>query len=364
MFNVQFPGLGFSFTINPVAFQIGGHMFKWYGVIIGAAFLLAFVYVMASCKRFKMDQDKLIDAVIVGLIGGVIGARLYYVLFDASDEFVKNPVSAFYIWEGGLGIYGGIIGGFLCGALVAKLHKLSIPAVLDMASLGFLIGQSVGRWGNFVNQEAFGTATSLPWRMVSQNTAVISADGVHPCFFYESLWCLVGFILLHIFSRKYRRYDGQVFLLYIGWYGLGRFWIEGLRTDSLVTPFLALRISQVVAAVSVVVSAVLLVVFRRRTVLTGCGSAKIMELNSIVDEVRLKKEEEQKQALEDDGTSTIFENSEETRKVLSGIPIRTPEPEEKQKESPAAEPEGEAAGDAVPEKGGDVPPKDESSKEK
>lgn len=349
MYHVQFPGLGFSFTINPVAFTIGGHAFAWYGIIIAVGFLLAFAYVIRSCKSFRMDEDKFIDVVIVGIIGGVIGARLYYVLFSTSDQYIKNPVSVFYIWEGGLGIYGGIIGGLLCGVLIAKLHKLNIAAVLDMASLGFLIGQSVGRWGNFVNQEAFGSATNLPWRMVSERTDIISSTGVHPCFFYESMWCLIGFILLHIFSRKYRRYDGQVFLLYVLWYGIGRFFIEGLRTDSLITPFLSLRISQVVAAVSVAAAIALLVVFRRRTALTGCGLPKIMELNSIVDEVPQAKQEGEEPILAD-GTSTIFENVEDAKKVLAGESIREEE-ELPQKEQPAQERPEKAAGTAGTEKG-------------
>ncbi|HEX3016788.1 MAG TPA: prolipoprotein diacylglyceryl transferase [Caproicibacter sp.] len=334
MYNVQFPGLGFSFKINPTAFTIGGHSFAWYGIIIALGFLLAFLYVMKSSKRFHMDQDKLIDAVIVGIIGGVIGARLYYVLFDASSQYIKNPISVLYIWEGGLGIYGGIIGGLICGAIVAKLHKISVPAVLDLAALGFLIGQSIGRWGNFINQEAFGTATDLPWRMVSERTDAISSTGVHPCFLYESLWCLLGFVLLHIFSRKFRRYDGQVFLLYSIWYGIGRFFIEGLRTDSLITPAIPLRVSQVVAVIAVAASIVLLVVFRNRTALTGCGSKKIMELNSIVDEVKVKK---QPDAEIDDGTSTIFESGEDAKKVMAGDSIREPVEQSAEKPSESVE---------------------------
>lgn len=328
-YHVQFPGLGINVTVNPYAFQIGGHRFAWYGIIIAAAFLLAFLYVLKSCKRFHMDEDKFTDAVLIGIIGGIVGARLYYVLFDASSQYLGNPVSILYIWEGGLGIYGGIIGGLLCGGLMARHRKISVPAVLDLASLGFLIGQSIGRWGNFVNQEAFGTATDLPWRMSSENTAAVSSAGVHPCFLYESLWCLVGFILLHIFSRKFRRYDGQVFLLYSLWYGFGRFWIEGLRTDSLITPYFPLRISQVVAALAVIVAIVFLVVFRKRTVLTGCGSAKIMELNSIVDEVAARKARKEAEAGRSplaDGVSTIFESGEEAEKVLAGESIREPAP--------------------------------------
>jgi phosphatidylglycerol:prolipoprotein diacylglycerol transferase len=312
MYNVQFPGLGIHFTINPTAFSIGQFTVRWYGVIIAAGFLLAFLYAMASCKKFHMDQDKLIDTIIIGIIGGIIGARAYYVLFDTSDQYLRDPISALYIWQGGLGIYGGIIGGMICGALVAKWRKISIPAMLDIASLGFLIGQTIGRWGNFVNQEAFGGATTLPWGMTSENTAAIASGPVHPCFLYESLWCLLGFILLHIFSRKFRRYDGQVFILYLVWYGIGRFFIEGLRTDSLITPILPLRVSQVVAAATVLVGVILLIVFRNKVSLSGCGAKKVMELNAIVDEVPAE--------MIDDGTSTIFDNTaDDTNDVTSSV---------------------------------------------
>lgn len=316
MYNVHFPGLGINVKIDPVAFRLGNFEIKWYGIIIAVGFLLAFLYVMKSCRKFNMNQDKFIDCVIVGIIGGIIGARLYYVIFSTSSEFVNNPVSIFYIRQGGLGIYGGIIGGLLCAWLIAKLHKISVPAVFDLASLGFLIGQAIGRWGNFVNQEAFGSKTNLPWRMVSENTELIVSGGVHPCFLYESLWCVIGFILLHIFSRKFRRYDGQTFLLYLLWYGVGRFFIEGFRTDSLITPVVPLRVSQVVAAATVVVSIVLMIVFRKRTSLTGCGLPKIMELNSIVIEVPKKKTVVE--TIDDDGASTIFENAEDMKKAETG----------------------------------------------
>lgn len=358
MFHVEFPGLGFSFQINSTAFKVVGHSFAWYGIIIAVGFLLAFLYVLKSSRRFHVDEDKLIDAVIIGIIGGIVGARAYYVIFDASSQYIKNPISILYIWNGGLGIYGGIIGGLICGALVAKHHKLSIGSVLDLASLGFLIGQCIGRWGNFVNQEAFGTATNLPWRMVSENTETISSTGVHPCFLYESIWCLLGFILLHIFSRKFRRYDGQVFLLYSLWYGVGRFWIEGLRTDSLITPYFPLRISQIVAAAAVIASVVLLIVFRGRTSLTGCGSAKIMELNSIVDEVKPGNKAE----TEDDGTSTIFESGEDAKKVMAGDSIRGETSEEKTAEDVSEVPKAappEAPVQADPEKAEGPEPKAE-----
>lgn len=326
MYQVQFPGFGISIPVKPTAFTVAGHPFAWYGIIIAVAFLTAFAYVLKSCKSFHMDEDKFTDAVLVGIIGGIVGARIYYVLFDASSQYLKNPISILYIWQGGLAIYGGIIGGLLCGALMAKHRGISVPAVLDLASLGFLIGQTIGRWGNFVNQEAFGTATSLPWRMVSENTEAVSSNGVHPCFLYESLWCLIGFILLHFFSRKLRRYDGQVFLLYSLWYGVGRFFIEGLRTDSLLTPYFPLRVSQLVAAAAVVAAVVLLIVFRKKTSLSGCGSAKIMELNSIVDVVAEEKasRKAKEEAAINDGNSTIFESGEDAQKVMAGESIREP----------------------------------------
>lgn len=277
-YHVSFPKLGWSFDIHSTAFSIGSFEVKWYGIIIGFGFLLAFAYGMASCRKMKINAGKLLDAIILGLIFGIIGARLYYVLFFDGDKYIKDPLSILYIHEGGLGIYGGIIGGLLAGGITAKIKKLSVFAALDLASLGFLIGQAVGRWGNFVNQEAFGSETSLPWGMASENTGNVP---VHPCFFYEFLWCALGFILLHIFTRKFRRYDGQTFLLYMIWYGVGRFFIEALRTDSLIVPYLNMKVSQLVAVIAVLAGIVLLIVFRKCTKLSGCGAVAIMEKNGI-----------------------------------------------------------------------------------
>ena len=279
-YHVSFPKLGWSFDIHSTAFSIGSFEVKWYGIIIGFGFLLAFAYGMASCRKMKINAGKLLDAIILGLIFGIIGARLYYVLFFDGDKYIKDPLSILYIHEGGLGIYGGIIGGLLAGGITAKIKKLSVFAALDLASLGFLIGQAVGRWGNFVNQEAFGSETSLPWGMASENTGNVP---VHPCFFYEFLWCALGFILLHIFTRKFRRYDGQTFLLYMIWYGVGRFFIEALRTDSLIVPYLNMKVSQLVAVIAVLAGIVLLIVFRKCTKLSGCGAAAIMEKNGITN---------------------------------------------------------------------------------
>lgn len=261
MYHVQFPGFGWEMTINPVAFSIGSFQVYWYGVIIGVGFVLALIFALRNLKRFGIDRSGFIDCVLVGLICGVVGARLYYVLFRW-DYYSQHLNELFAIHNGGLAIYGGVIGGLLGGSLVAKKKKLPVAAILDIVMMGFLIGQGLGRWGNFFNQEAFGVETDLPWRMVSENT---NGVGVHPCFFYESVWCLLGFGFLYWFSRKFRKYDGQIFLLYLVWYGAERMIVEGLRTDSLYTPFLGLRVSQILAAITVIVGVVLLIVFRNRT---------------------------------------------------------------------------------------------------
>lgn len=273
---VEFPGLGLRFTVTEVAFSIGNYDIRWYGVIIAVGFFLAMVYAWRSAKKMNIDMDRLIDAVLAGTVGGIVCARLYYVLFYPGDKYWNDPIQILFIHDGGIAIYGGFIGAMVFGGLVAKWRKLPVPAVLDLASLGFLIGQGVGRWGNFVNQECFGAATTLPWGMLSDNTRAVVPEGpVHPCFLYESILCLLGFVLLHFFTRKLRRYDGQTFILYLIWYGAVRFFIEGTRTDSLMLG--SFKISQLVAAAGVVAGVGFLLVFRHRKSLSGCGSAAIVE---------------------------------------------------------------------------------------
>ncbi len=282
---VSFPGLGLEFNVNEVAIPLGqmlgfgDYAIRWYGILIALGFLLAMVYVSLTVKKMNIDMSRLFDAVIVGLIGSIVCARLYYVIFYPGDKYIKNPIEILKIHDGGIALYGSLIGALLFGGLMAKFRKLRVPAVLDIVSLGFLIGQAVGRWGNFVNQECFGTPTLLPWGMSSDNTGNIA---VHPCFLYESLLCLLGFVLLHFFNQKLRRYDGQTFLLYIVWYGAVRFFIEGMRTDSLMLHVVNLRVSQVVAAGCVIVGLVLLFVFRRKTNLSGCGSPEVMEAVGLI----------------------------------------------------------------------------------
>lgn len=342
MYTVQFPKLGWEFHVDPTAFRIGDTPIAWYGIIIAVGFMLAFLYAMFSCKKMNINSDKLVNCVLVGMVTGIIGARLYYVLFYPGDLYIRDPMQIFNIREGGLAIYGGIIGGLLGGVITAKICKLRIPAVLDIAVLGFLIGQGIGRWGNFVNQEAFGSQTDLPWGMVSEGTRAVVNGPVHPCFFYESVWCLLGFVLLHIFCRKLRRYDGQVFLLYLVWYGIGRFFIEGLRTDSLLTPFFDLRVSQLVAAATVLVGVIFLVIFCNRTSLSGCGSAKVMAMNALKETIPEELMETEDVSLETEGEETLenFEKEDGPEPAIAEAnqePEGVGEPEEgKEEPEPAA----------------------------
>ena len=286
----------FSVNVNAVLFRIGSLEIRWYGLLIACGMLLAVLYAMGRAKKFGVDPDKIIDVAFGAVIIGIIGARAYYVIFNYK-EYVGRPLWAiFNISEGGLGIYGGIIFGLLSGYFFCKWRKVRVLPMFDLASLGFLIGQGIGRWGNFTNQEAFGSNTTLPWGMYSANTeyylshmqASLAEQGitvdptqpVHPCFLYEFLWCLAGFLLLHFFSKR-RKYDGQIFLMYLCWYGVGRFWIEGLRTDSLMIG--PLRTSQVVAAVLVLVSAVLLIYLQKigyRNIFGEEGLAKQMAIEA------------------------------------------------------------------------------------
>lgn len=259
---VTFPGLGLSLPIHSTAFSIGGLAIKWYGILIAAGLLLAMWYAFRRCKDFHVSSDDLTDVIIISLICGVVGARLYYVIFypgtSGYNPYFENPVSILYLRDGGLGIYGGIIGALGSALIVCKKKKISIGAVFDIAGLGFPIGQAIGRWGNFFNREAYGAATNAFWRMAGVDPNNINT-GYQPCFFFESVWCIIGFLILHKYS-KHRKFNGEIFLLYVMWYGFGRFFIEGLRTDSLMIG--NIRVSQLVAAASFV-AALCLIIYKR-----------------------------------------------------------------------------------------------------
>ncbi|WP_294465661.1 prolipoprotein diacylglyceryl transferase [uncultured Ruminococcus sp.] len=263
-YNVSFPGLGLDFTISPVAFSVGSYPIYWYGIIIASGLLLAVLYAWRSAPRFNVDFNKLVNCILVGIITGIIGARLYFCFFQW-DYYSRNPIEILYINNGGLAIYGGIIGALAGGLTVAKIQKMKILPILDIAMMGFLLGQGIGRWGNFANQEAFGTPTNLPWRMVSEGTNMV---GVHPCFLYESLWCLLGFVLLHFYGKYKQKYSGQIFFSYLVWYGFERMFVEGLRTDSLYLPLqlfgMDIRVSQVLSFAIFVTGLVMLIINRNK----------------------------------------------------------------------------------------------------
>ncbi len=256
-----FPGLGIrDFHIDSTAISLGNLEIKWYGLIIVCGMIAAVAYTYLHARRHGLIFDDIIDIALWAIIPGVIGARLYYVFFDWLErpQNYTDFMDVIAIWEGGLAIYGGLIFGVL-GAIVAlKIKKIRIPTMLDCAFPGVLLAQAMGRWGNFFNMEAYGSVTNWFCRMRLSSESGLDFTEVHPTFLYESLWNLVGFVILTAIFKK-RKFDGQIFLMAVSWYGLGRFFIEGLRQDSLwLGDF---RISQVLAAALFIASLTLLIVF-------------------------------------------------------------------------------------------------------
>ena len=250
---ISFPGLGLELD-PPSTIQLGPLTIHFYGLIIAVGMLLAVLYASKRSKEFGLKEDDLIDGVLWVAPFAIICARLYYCIFEW-DQYASNPIFILYIWNGGLAIYGGVLGAVIGLSVFCKVRKIKATAMMDVVSLGLLIGQLVGRWGNFMNREAFGAPTDSFLRMGLYNTATGAVEYYHPTFLYESLWNFVGFLLLHFLSKK-RKYDGQVALGYVAWYGLGRAFIEGLRMDSLYWgPF---RVSQVLAGVSCVAAVAVL----------------------------------------------------------------------------------------------------------
>ena len=247
---ISFPGLGIGEFNPPKGFSVGSFEFAFYGLIIALGLFLAAVYGLRRKKEFGLNEDLIIDGLLIIVPVSVICARLYYCIFSW-DEYKANPIEMLYIWKGGLAIYGAVIGAAVSVVVYCKVRKLSLPAVLDITSMGFLIGQAVGRWGNFFNREAYGAQTESFLRMglnlTEKGYASSQTYYYHPTFLYESLWNGAGFVLLHFLSKR-RKYDGQIALGYVAWYGLGRALIEGLRTDSLYWG--PIRVSQILAAVS------------------------------------------------------------------------------------------------------------------
>lgn len=260
---LSFPGLGISeFNINNLAIDTEKFSIAWYAIIIALGMVLAVTYIVYRAGKIGISFETVLDFAMFVIPFGIIGARLYYVIFQWS-HYKDDFLSIFKIWEGGLAIYGGIIVGTLVVFLVCKFKKIPFPAMGDCIIPGVILAQGIGRWGNFMNVEAYGSVTTLPWRMCSPKIArelfaknliddtqyaqiLDGTLGVHPTFFYEFLWNIAGFALAHFFFKK-RKYDGQITLFVFAWYGLGRMLIEGLRTDSLMLG--PIRASQLLAAI-------------------------------------------------------------------------------------------------------------------
>ena len=313
---ITFPNLGFSLNPSSTAFSVGGFEIKWYGVIIALGFLLAVLYAMKRSREFGLTQDNILDLLLIVAPVAIICARAYYVVFSWKDYFGPEATQKFWdIRSGGLAIYGAVIGAALMILVMARIKKQKVTPYLDITGLGLLIGQSLGRWGNFFNREAFGGHTENLFAMqlslndaadkITDSTALeklnsFAAKGgyegfvrVHPTFFYESVWNLAGFVLIHFLSKK-RKFDGQVFLMYLLWYGLGRAWIEGLRTDSLMMG--PLRASQWIALACVVIAGGLLIFFRIRPIpaekmYVNCVKAEEEDLLELMNQPEKSEEE-------------------------------------------------------------------------
>lgn len=244
---ISFPKLNISLNINRVAFSVFGKPIYWYAIIIITGFILATLFVMKIAEKRGISSDSILDISLYGLIFGLIGARIYYVIFDPSC-LNGSLLNIFKIWEGGIAIYGAIIAAVITAYIYCKRHKLPVFKVFDLAVQGLFIGQIIGRWGNFVNAEVYGGETTLPWGMSINGSAP-----VHPLFIYESIWNLVGLVIVWIFGGKAKN-DGYIFFFYILWYGIGRLLLEGMRQSTYMLMLTEnVGISQVVATLGILI---------------------------------------------------------------------------------------------------------------
>lgn len=305
---VFFDGLGISFDLPSIAFTVFGYSVHWYGLIIAFGFGLAVLYGGRMAYKWKMSLDGMTDVLIWGTLFGIVCARLYYVAFEWSYYSQHlNEIPA--IWNGGIAIYGGIIGALIGAAIGCRIGRINYLNLLDLGALGLLIGQGIGRWGNFFNQEAFGTNTDTAlfrmWSTKIRDTLQASAEtlaakgidvdpnsAVHPTFLYESLWCLLSFVILHIIVTKFRSFKGEVFLLYGVLYGAERMVVEGMRTDSLYIGDTTIRVSQLLSAIIVVVAAVVFCYLFTRARQNKLPKAFVLDnLDELEDINRRQKEE-------------------------------------------------------------------------
>lgn len=324
---VEFPNLFGGMAINyRRGFSLFGINIYWYGVLIAIGVVLAYIYVMRRATRdFGLVKDRVFDVAFVCIIGGFLFARIYYCVFTE----LKNPGTYTFITtftkirDGGIAMYGGTIGAALIGILMCKWRKVNFFAMCDLASLGFLIGQTLGRWGNFINQEAYGAACDSNWLFamggseIRLDPQIPAGSFVHPCFLYESVWCLLGFIFLHIYSKKLRTFDGETALLYLAWYGFGRAFIEQLRTDSLYAG--PLKVSQWVGAVSFAAAIVVFIIAKIKTSKSGKplyvnsdASKELIESDLLAEKERKAKKEKKADSIVVDDEADETNSSDES----------------------------------------------------
>jgi phosphatidylglycerol:prolipoprotein diacylglycerol transferase len=342
---IQFPNLfgGVTLYIERVAFRLFGIPIFWYGLLIAFGFALSLILAGASARKFKINKDDLYDIILFSAPVAIVCARLFYVIFDW-QTFKGNIGAIFDFRQGGLAIYGAVIGAFVTGYFVSKKKKLIPLRIFDFAAPYFALSQSIGRWGNFVNQEAFGVNTNLPWGMTGDRISSylrsrqndLAAQGiivnpdlpVHPTFLYESLWNFAAFFLL-IWLRKNKKLDGEVFFGYMFLYGLGRSWIEGLRTDSLMLG--SFRISQLLAVLFVLVFGALFVIRRKK--LPHLIQSEFYDPDYVFPEITESKKEEKKDKSEySDLVQVIKGQSEEKTTDDDSNPDEEEDVEEKESE--------------------------------
>ena len=337
---INFPGLGIEFKISMEAFEIFGFPIYWYSIIISLAFILTLSLALRECKKYEFDSDTIIDVVLYSFPAALIGARLFYVLFNL-DYFINNPSSIIGFRIKGLAIYGGIIAAFLTAYIYSRIKKINYLKLFDFTAPYFILGQAIGRWGNFFNKEAFGSITKLPWRMkgeainlyIQQSGYDINNDqiGVHPTFLYESLWNLCVFIFL-IWFRKKKKLHGEVFFLYLIGYGLGRFFIEGLRTDSIMI-FNTIRVSQALSLLLIIVFGFIFI--KRRwsalSLASDTPETGLSEYGHLLEQVR--KDEKSYESVEE------LEQEESKVKTVESDEVEeeTPESDDSEKETPESE---------------------------
>ena len=322
---ISFPGLfgDWEFNPDPIAIHIG-HGIYWYGIILACAMLAGLFLCMKQAKRFGLTEDNVLDLVLWAVPCCILGSRIYYVIFyldlyrNADGGLDWGRIIA--IWDGGLAIYGTVVAGVIVVLIFTRVKKLRFAAMTDLAVMGLLLGQIIGRWANFINREAFGGLTDLPWRMRLWVSASQYIE-VHPTFLYESLWNLVGLLLMLFVVTKGRRFDGENTWFYFLWYGLGRAWIEGLRTDSLYLfdwTFMGqpIRVSQALSLVMVVVAAFMLfynIKIKKRT-----ADGLLVNQMAAAEEARLAAE-----------AAEGAETAESVEEILTNTTVETPEKEEK-----------------------------------